>query len=131
MSDQIGQIGQMRKGTTRVAVLRLLADAQEPLHGYEMKRRLEALSDGYFRFQEGLIYPTLHRMEREGLLESRWVEGTSARQRRVYSLTQEGFQALAAEMEQWRTFTRHLVELLGLTNFEFESEDGVDSKAGP
>jgi DNA-binding PadR family transcriptional regulator len=111
MSDQIGQ---MRKGTTKVAILKLLADAEGPLHGYEMKRRLEALSDGFFRFREGLIYPALHRMEREGLLKSRWVEGTGARQRRVYSLTPRGYQALAAELEQWRIFAGHLIRLLGL-----------------
>ena len=48
---------QMRKGTTSVAILKLLVDEDEPLHGYEIIRRVEERSQGYFRFKEGLIYP--------------------------------------------------------------------------
>ena len=109
-----GELDQMRKGTTTVAILKLLADEGEPLHGYEIIRRLEARSQGYFCFKEGLIYPTLHRMERDGLLESRWLGESGTRRRKVYTVTDKGRRQLEAELRQWDTFSRQVNQLLGL-----------------
>jgi DNA-binding PadR family transcriptional regulator len=109
-----GELDQMRKGTTQVAILKLLVDADEPLHGYEIIQKLEARSQGYFRFKEGLIYPTLHRMEQEGLLESRWLGEPGTRRRKVYTVTAQGRRELAAELRQWEDFSRGVGFLLGL-----------------
>ncbi len=109
-----GELDQMRKGTTQVAILKLLADADEPLHGYEIIQKLEARSQGYFRFKEGLIYPTLHRMEREGLLKSRWLGEPGTRRRKVYSITARGRRELQANLRQWEDFSRGVGLLLGL-----------------
>ena len=109
-----GQFDQMRKGTTTVAILKLLADDEEPLHGYEIIRRLEARSRGSFGFQEGLIYPRLHRMERDGLLESRWLGETGTRRRKMYTITEKGRRQLEAELEQWETLRQGMSLLLGL-----------------
>jgi DNA-binding PadR family transcriptional regulator len=97
-----------------VAVLKLLADEPEPLHGYEIIRRLEKRSQGYFAFKEGLIYPTLHRLEQEGLLESRWVGESGTRRRKVYTVTEQGRRQLEAELRQWETFSQQVNHLLGL-----------------
>jgi DNA-binding PadR family transcriptional regulator len=104
----------MRKGTTTVAILKLLADVGEPLHGYEIIQRLEARSEGTFRFKEGLIYPTLHRLEKEALLESRWLGVPGTRRRKVYSVTEKGHRQLEVELRQWETFHRGMNQLLGL-----------------
>jgi DNA-binding PadR family transcriptional regulator len=108
------QIDQMRKGTTTVAILKLLVDEEEPLHGYEIIRRLDTRGQGYFRFKEGLIYPRLHRMEQDGLLESRWVGAPGTRRRKMYTITEKGRQQLKVEMERWRTFSEQMDQLLGL-----------------
>ena len=108
------QIDQMRKGTTTVAILKLLVDEGEPLHGYEIIRRLDARGEGYFRFQEGLIYPRLHRMERDGLLESRWVGEPGTRRRKMYTVTEQGRQQLEVEVQRWQTFSQQVDQLLGL-----------------
>jgi PadR family transcriptional regulator PadR len=107
-------IDQMRKGTTSVAILKLLADEEEPLHGYAIIQRLEARSQGYFRFKEGMIYPNLHRMERDGLLHSEWVGEPGTRQRKVYAITELGRRQLEVEMQRWQTFSRQMDQLLGL-----------------
>lgn len=109
-----GQFDQMRKGTTTVAILKLLADDEEPLHGYEIIRRLEARSRGTFSFKEGLIYPRLHRMEQDGLLEGRWVGEPGTRRRKMYTITEKGRQQLKVEVERWRTFSEQMDHLLGL-----------------
>ena len=109
-----GKIDQMRKGTTTVAILKLLVDEGEPLHGYEIIRRLEARSQGYFRFKEGLIYPSLHRMEHDGLLESQWLGEPGTRRRKVYTITDKGHHQLKVEMQRWQTFSQRMDQLLGL-----------------
>ena len=110
----MAKVDQMRKGTTTVVVLKLLADAGEPLHGYEIIRRLEASSEGFFQFKEGLIYPTLHRLEQDGLLESAWQDEDGARPRKVYTLTDRGHYQLERELQRWQTFSQHVNQMLGL-----------------
>jgi PadR family transcriptional regulator PadR len=109
-----GKIDQIRKGTTTMAILKLLVDEEEPLHGYEIIRRLEMRSEGYFRFKEGLVYPSLHRMEQDGLLESRWLGEPGTRRRKVYTVTDEGRRQLEVEVERWQTFSQQMDQLLGL-----------------
>jgi PadR family transcriptional regulator PadR len=107
-------IDQMRRGTTTLAILKLLSDAPEPLHGYRMIQELEARSRGIFQFNEGLIYPRLHQMEHNGLLRSRWEGEPGSRRRKVYLVTDKGRRQLDAELEQWETFRRGMRLLLGL-----------------
>ena len=109
-----GKIDQMRKGTTAMVILKLLVDVGEPLHGYEIIRRLEASSQGYFRFKEGLIYPRLHRMEQEGLLEGHWLGGPASRRRKVYTVTDRGRRELEMDVRRWQSFSQRVNQLLGL-----------------
>jgi DNA-binding PadR family transcriptional regulator len=104
----------MRRGTTTLAILKLLVDADDPLHGYRMIQELEDRSRGIFAFNEGLIYPRLHQMEHDGLLRSRWEGDPGTRRRKVYEVTEKGHHQLEAEMEQWETFRRGMRLLLRL-----------------
>jgi DNA-binding PadR family transcriptional regulator len=103
---------QMRKGTTNVLILKLLVDSKEPMYGYRIIQRLEERSDGYFEFQEGLIYPRLHQMEREGLLRSRWLGEPGTRRRKVYTVTEAGRRRLKEELAQWQRFSATVNEML-------------------
>jgi PadR family transcriptional regulator PadR len=107
-------LDQMRKGTTTLAILKLLIDAGEPMHGYQIAHVLERRSDGAFPFKEGLIYPRLHHLEREGLLRSDWEGPHGGRRRKVYVPTAAGRQRLADELRQWQAFSRGMAQLLGL-----------------
>lgn len=107
-------IEQMRRGTTTLAILKLLIDTGEPMHGYRMIQELERRSEGIFQFNEGLIYPRLHQMEHDGLLRSRWEGEPGSRRRKVYTVTDKGHRQLEAEMEQWKTFRRGMRLLLGI-----------------
>ena len=104
---------QMRKGTTSVIVLNLLANLDRPMYGYEIIQELEARSQGYFRFQEGLIYPRLHQMEQQGLLRSEWRGEEGTRRRKFYSITDKGRRRLESELQGWRAFTENVNRLLG------------------
>jgi PadR family transcriptional regulator PadR len=105
---------QMRKGTTTVILLNLLAELDRPMYGYEIIQELEARSEGYFRFKEGLIYPRLHELERQGLLRAEWQGQEGRRRRKFYSITEEGRRRLERELQGWRAFTRHVNQILGV-----------------
>lgn len=90
----------------------LVALGRGPAHGYEMIRRISDDSGGELEFAEGTVYPALHRLERAGLLDSGW-DDTSGRRRRVYTLTQQGREAAAAERTRWTSFARGMQLLLG------------------
>lgn len=108
------KLDQMRKGTTTLAILKLLVDTGEPMHGYQIARALEGRSRGSFQFKEGLVYPRLHQMEREGLVRSQWRGERGTRRRKVYLPTSQGKQRLTLELEQWHSFSLSMEQLLGL-----------------
>lgn len=86
--------------------LLLLAAVQpRPMHGYAIAETLRVRSNRTFDLPEGTLYPALHRLERAGLLSSRWSE-VNGRRRRVYQLTRKGQQALAKRHGEWRDFAR-------------------------
>ena len=86
-------------------MLLLAAVRPEAAHGYAIAERLRSRSAGAFDLPEGTLYPALHRLERAGLLSSRWSE-VNGRRRRVYQVTRKGSRALAQQQEQWRDFSR-------------------------
>ena len=59
-------------------------------------KKIDAKSSGYFRFKEGTLYPALHRLEKERLVEGRWQPAPGGQDRRYYSLTPKGTSVLAA-----------------------------------
>ena len=86
-------------------LLLLAAVHPRPAHGYAIAEILRARSEGTFDLPEGTLYPALHRLERAGLLASRWSE-VNGRRRRVYQLTPQGHRALTKRHGEWRDFAR-------------------------
>jgi DNA-binding PadR family transcriptional regulator len=86
--------------------------AAGPAHGYAIIEALRHRSEGAFALPEGTVYPALHRLERAGLLASRW-SSEAGRRRRVYVLTSAGGRALGREREQWRAFAGAMETVLG------------------
>src|SRR4051812_23620428 len=93
--------------------LLLLAAVQgRPTHGYAIAETLRARSDGAFDLPEGTLYPALHRLERAGLLSSRWSE-VNGRRRRVYQLTRSGRRACTTQQDDWNQFARAVQAVIG------------------
>jgi DNA-binding PadR family transcriptional regulator len=82
-----------RRGDVRTALLTLLAE--EPMHGYDLIRRLEERSGGAWRPSPGSIYPTLQMLEDEGLVTSEERDG-----KRVYTITDAGRTELEERRER-------------------------------
>jgi PadR family transcriptional regulator PadR len=101
---------QIRKGSTEILILSLLA--VEPMYGYRISHELNKRSDGYFDMKEGLLYPTLHRMQKEGLLASQWRQEGTARRRKYYTITARGREILGEQSAEWRAFIEQLQSVL-------------------
>jgi DNA-binding PadR family transcriptional regulator len=98
------------KGHLDLLLLAVLSE--KPAHGYAVIEALRLRSDGAFDLPEGTIYPALHRIEKQGLIASRWVEETG-RRKRVYQLTPQGLEALAQRRDGWRQFARAVDATVG------------------
>ena len=84
-------------------MLLLTAVQGRPMHGYAIADMLRTRSAGAFDLPEGTLYPALHRLERGGLMASRWSE-VNGRRRRVYQLTPKGRREVLRHHGEWRTF---------------------------
>ena len=102
---------QIRKGSTNTLILSLLSE--EPMYGYQITQELKRRSEGYFEMKEGLLYPALHKMERDGLLRSEWRRVGGSRRRKYYFITEKGRKALANSVAEWTTFTAKLMQVIG------------------
>ena len=80
-------------------VLAILAEGDS--YGYAIIKRVGELSDGRLRWTDGMLYPVLHRLERLGFVEARWVVAESGRRRRYYRVTSAGRAQLATERRHW------------------------------
>lgn len=76
---------------------------REPRYGYALIREVEALSKGRLQWEEGMLYPILHRLEKLGWIHSEWIAPPSGRRRKYYSLLPEGKRSLNILREQWNT----------------------------
>jgi len=92
-------------------LLLLTALEAGPAHGYAVIERIRHLSQGVFDLAEGTVYPALHRLEGEGMLQSRWSD-EAPRPRRVYSLTRRGRAAVGERTESWLRFARGMAAAL-------------------
>jgi DNA-binding PadR family transcriptional regulator len=92
-------------------VIVLAAFREGPAHGYAVIEELKRRSEGAFDLAEGTVYPVLHRLEADGLLESSWTM-VAARRRRVYRLTRRGRSALGKREGEWRSFARAVEAVL-------------------
>ncbi len=84
-------------------VLGILAEGES--YGYAILQRVAELSDGELTWSDGMLYPLLHRLERLGQVESRWVDAPSGRRRKHYRLSEAGAQAFAEQRRQWTVVT--------------------------
>ena len=91
-------------------VLKLLAE--KDMYGYEMMKTVNERTDGFFEWKEGSLYPCLHRLEEQGLIQSRW-ELAGSRPRRYYAITRQGVAAMEEMVSEARRFAGALNLLLG------------------
>ena len=88
------------KGTLDLLVLRTLA--LQPLHGAAIAERIFQTTKGTFHVKAGSLFPALHRLEQNGLINGVWEMPEGGRRVKSYSLTPAGRRHLTAEKAAWR-----------------------------
>jgi transcriptional regulator len=99
------------KGTLPTLILQALKD-DESSHGYLIAQRIKDRSEGVLQFKEGTLYPALHKLEADGLVESKEAI-ENGRTRRYYKLTKKGKTILAKDRAEWREVSRAVSMILG------------------
>lgn len=98
------------KGTLPALILEVLA--REPNHGYRIAQQIKERSRGVLDFKEGTLYPALHKLENEGMVES--YEGVEkGRPRRYYRITPAGRKTLHKDRAEWRQLSNAVTVILG------------------
>lgn len=87
----------------------------EPLHGYEIVRKLRD-TGGAGKLSEGQIYPYLHKLEEEGLVTAEWHTDTGGAPKRVYQMTTAGLKELERQREHWHRFVTGVGSILSASS---------------
>jgi len=87
-------------GTLNLLVLSAVRSGT--IHGYGISQWIAERTSNVLRAEEGVLYPALHRLEKEGHLLSEWGRNDTGRRAKFYSLTPSGRQRLAEEVERWQ-----------------------------
>jgi DNA-binding PadR family transcriptional regulator len=97
--------------STEPLILALLSNGES--YGYAIIQEIKKLSREEIQWTDGMLYPVLHRMEDNGLIEARWGKSENGRKRRYYSIKRDGRTALKEQREQWLKVHDVLVQLWG------------------
>lgn len=81
------------------------------MYGYELTQRVKELSEGRIMLTEGALYPTLHKLEADGLLKTETIM-MGKRVRKYYTLTSEGKSLVRERVTEFVEFIRTMGNVL-------------------
>lgn len=93
---------ELLKGTTETIILSALR--QRPMHGYRLRQWMRENSEGALKCSPGMLYPLLHKLEKQKLIEAQWKQSQRGPRRKEYTLTAEGRNILIANISEWLKF---------------------------
>ena len=98
------------KGTLKTIILHLLTENNR-MYGYEITQQVEKISEGKILLTWGALYPTLHKLEADGLIISEEYK-IGKRVRKYYRLTPEGSKTSNDKVEEFAEFVRIMKQIL-------------------
>ena len=102
---------QIRKGSTRLAVLQLVSERER--YGYEIITSIRDRTNGALEVAEGNVYPALHALEGEGYITSSWREvEPGVPQRKYYRITARGREHRSPLVKEWKEYAGASARLL-------------------
>ena len=106
--DERNWPGEWLRGVLSLCVLAVVAEGET--YGYAIAQRLH--EGGLGKVKGGTLYPILNRLEQDGLVTARWVEGDGGPGRKTFTATGLGLEQLAARRTDWTTFTERATSLM-------------------
>src|SRR4051812_8802444 len=98
------------QGTLYLLILRTLQWG--PQHGHGIGEEIRSKSDDLLQVEHGSLYPALHRLQREGSIESEWGVTTNNQRAKFYRLTAAGKAQLAIEESRWKLFVKAMARVI-------------------
>ena len=97
-------------GTLNVLILKTLSVGAR--HGYGIGKWITRTTEDVLQVEEGVLYPALHRLEKDGLITAEWRRAPSGRRAKFYELTAAGRRTLAQETERWERSSGAVAKVL-------------------
>ena len=104
------QSTELLKGTLQTIILNLLSNTDR-MYGYEITQHVKELSEGKLILTEGALYPTLHKLEAEGLVTTEKV-AIGKRVRKYYRLTREGSSIVEIKLNEFKEYVKIVTQIL-------------------
>ena len=105
--------GDLQQGTLDMLVLKALQ--LEPMHGWGITERIGQWSGHELLVNQGSLYPTLYRLQRQGWITSEWKTTENNRRARDYRLTAAGRKQVAVEQREWERLSRAVNLVMQMT----------------
>jgi PadR family transcriptional regulator, regulatory protein PadR len=86
--------------------------ARGPMHGWGIAQFIQQTSEDVLRVEEGSLYPALHRLELDGLIDAEWGQSENKRRAKYYRLTDRGRQQLVQESDHWQSLARAIARVM-------------------
>jgi PadR family transcriptional regulator, regulatory protein PadR len=103
---------QLYKGSLSTIILKLLSE-NEKMYGYDITKKVKEISNGNLQLTEGALYPALHKLEADGLLDVQ-IENIGNRNRKYYSLTKQGKKETVFKLKEIEEFISQMQQILNL-----------------
>ncbi len=95
--------------STKPVILSILLNGEN--YGYQIIQKVKKLSGGSLEWSDGMLYPVLHRLEKDQFIRSQWIISKGGKLRKYYTLTDSGREELETEKKHWMTVHEALLKL--------------------
>ena len=102
--------GELVQGTLDMLILKTLA--RGAMHGYGIAQSIQQVSEDVLRVEEGSLYPAVHRLELDGLIDSEWGLSSNNRRAKYYRLTTRGRKQLRTEAINWKRLAAGIARVM-------------------
>lgn len=102
---------ELMAASTRPLILTILKRGES--YGYRIIQDVKELSGGSLEWSDGMLYPVLHKLQKDGCIESRWEVSEEGRRRKYYSITEIGREELASAKSEWQSIHQVLQKFWG------------------
>lgn len=101
---------ELLKGNIDLLILSVVKEKES--YGYEISKTIKVKTEGEFEIQEGTLYISLKRLEKQGALSSSWGKESHGGRRKYYAITEEGVQLLNNLVEDWKKVTEMVIRFI-------------------
>ena len=110
MGKEARSSGELIQGTLDMLVLKTLS--RGPMHGFGIARSIQQISDEVLRVEEGSLYPALHRLELDGMIDAEWGQSDNNRRAKYYRLSAPGRKQLLKETNRWKQLSQAIARVM-------------------